>query len=122
MTFIPAGRPRVEILEAQQMLRAAGGSALSNSPTVIWRPGGTTAGNVYATWPEVVAAIARVNGIRTIGVDTDFGAAVIPAGAWDLSPVGISGPVELVNASKLNSALATSTPNITIYAEIFTGA
>jgi len=110
MTFIPAGRPRIDriesLLKKNRAFAAAVASATSfaQSTSVIWRPGGVSADNVYATWAEVVAAVAKVNGDVTIGVDTDLAAAVIPAGAWDLRPPGISGPVYLVNASKTNSA------------------
>ena len=79
--------------------------------TVVWRPGGVTAGNVFATWAEVVAQVATMNGAITIGLDTDLAAAVIPPGNYDLRPVGISGPVTFVNASK---APAFAAPFFTI--------
>lgn len=72
----------------------------AGSSTVVWRPGGVSSGNVFATWPEVVAAVAILNGAITIGIDTDLAPAVIDAGAYDLRPAGVSGPVTFVSASK----------------------
>jgi hypothetical protein len=93
-------RFRIERLEALIMRALGGGSALTFAQSVVWRPGGVSGGNVYATWPEVVAAVAKLNGAVTIGVDTSIAAAVIPTGAWDLRPPGVNGPVEFVNATK----------------------
>jgi hypothetical protein len=94
---------RVERLEHLQLLGSGGGSLVEGESTVVWRPGVVSAGNVFATWAEVVAAVSKLNGAITIGLDTDFGAANIPVGNYDLRPAGISGPVTIVNASK-NSA------------------
>lgn len=100
----PAQRANVEILqelEARPFTGASGGTGLPfGASTVVWRPGAPSAGNVYATWAEVVAAVAKLNGDITIGLDTDLAAAVIPPGNYDLRPVGVSGPVTIVNASK----------------------
>jgi len=78
----------------RRMILGAGNS------TVVWRPGGVSSGNVFATWPEVVAAVSGMNGDVTIALDTDIAPAVIPPGNYDLRPVGVSGPVTFVNASK----------------------
>jgi hypothetical protein len=78
----------------QNMILGAGNSS------VVWRPGAVSAGNVFATWAEVVAAVAGMNGAVTIALDTDLAAAVVPPGAYDLRPAGISGPVTMVNGSK----------------------
>jgi hypothetical protein len=72
----------------------------AGASTVVWRPGVPSAGNVFDTWAEVVAAVAKLNGAVTIGLDTDVAAAVIPPGNYDLRPAGVSGPVTIVNASK----------------------
>jgi hypothetical protein len=120
MTFIPAGKPRIERLESLikkvRAFAAAAASATSfaQATSVIWRPGGVTADNVYATWPEVVAAVSAINGYVTIGVDVDLAAAIIPAGAWDLRPPGVSGPVWLVNASKTSSASFVTIANAAV--------
>lgn len=123
----PYYRPRIErvesLLKKVRAFAAAAAAATSfaQATSVIWRPGGVTAGNVYATWPEVVAAVAAVNGYVTIGVDVDLAPAVIPAGAWDLRPAGVSGPVELVNASKTNSAPFVTIANAAVTIHGLTG-
>jgi hypothetical protein len=80
------------------------GAVVAGSPggpsTVVWRPGVASAGNVYATWAEIVAVVSKMNGDVTIGLDTDTAAATIPPGNYDLRPAGFSGPVTIVNASK----------------------
>ena len=81
--------------------------------TVVWRPGAASSGNVYGTWAEVVASVAALQGAVTIAVDTDLAAAIIPAGAWDLRPAGVSGPVTMVNGSKI-AATAFAIPLVTI--------
>jgi outer membrane murein-binding lipoprotein Lpp len=68
----------------------------AGASTVVWRPGAVSSGNVFATWAEVVAKVATMQGAISIVVDMDGGAAIIPAGAWDLRPAGVSGPVKLV--------------------------
>jgi len=68
----------------------------AGASTVVWRPGAVSSGNVFGTWAEVVAQVATMDGAITIVVDMDAAAAVIPAGAWDLRPAGVSGPVTLV--------------------------
>jgi hypothetical protein len=68
----------------------------AGASTVVWRPGAVSSGNVFGTWAEVVAAVAALNGAVTIVVDMDAAPAVIPAGAWDLRPASVSGPVTLV--------------------------
>lgn len=83
----------------------------AGASTVVWRPGAVSSGNVYGTWDEVVAAVGLLNGSVTIGIDTDLAPAVIPPGAYNLTPAGISGPRILVNASKASPFIA---PFITI--------
>lgn len=78
----------------------------AGAATVVWRPGAVSSGNVYGTWAEVVAAVAVLNGSITIGIDTDLAPAVVPPGSYDLRPAGVSGPVVLVAASKLNPFIA----------------
>lgn len=91
---------RIERLEQLVSILQGSSATISvGAATVVWRPGGVSAGNVYATWSEVVAAVAALNGAVTIGVDTTLAAATIPLGAWDLRPAGFSGPIELVNAT-----------------------
>ncbi len=76
----------------------------AGASTVVWRPGAVSSRNVFATWAEVVAQVATMNGAITIGVDVTNAPAVIPVGAWDLRPAGVSGSVELVNATPGSTA------------------
>lgn len=78
----------------------------AGASTVVWRPGAVSSGNVFATWAEVVAAVAKLNGAITIGIDTDTAPAVIPPGNYDLRSAGVSGPVAFVNASKVSPFIA----------------
>lgn len=88
---------RIQRLEELTMRLVGGGGGLGfGASTVVWRPGAVSSGNVYATWAEVVAAVAVLQGAISIVVDMDGAAATIPAGAWDLRPAGVSGPVMLV--------------------------
>lgn len=75
----------------------------AGASTVVWRPGAVSSGNVFATWAEVVAAVATLNGNITIALDNSLAAAVIPAGAWDLRPAGVNGSVVIVGATKTNA-------------------
>ena len=49
----------------------------------IWRPGGTTLGNVLATWAEVTAVIASHSGTILIFVDSSIAPCVVDVGVWD---------------------------------------
>lgn len=50
---------------------------------IVYQPGGVSAGNVYATWAEVMAAFNTTHGTITIDVDTTFTSpAPIPAGLY----------------------------------------
>jgi hypothetical protein len=59
----------------------------------IFRPGGVTAGNVYADWPSLYAAFsASGGGSRSIQIDDSIvSPAVVPAGTYDLSGAVFSG-------------------------------
>lgn len=94
---------RIERLEhLLALLQGSSGTTITaGASTVVWRPGGVAGGNVFTTWAAVVAEVATMQGDITIGLDTDSGPANIPAGNYDLRPAGISGPVTIVNASKI---------------------
>jgi hypothetical protein len=54
--------------------------------SLVWQPGGAPAGNVYATWAGLYAAISALGETHyMVSVDTSLGAAVVPAGAWNLA-------------------------------------
>lgn len=113
---------RVQKLESLAQHRGGGGSIVPfGASTVVWRPGGVTAGNVFATWPEVVAEVATLNGDVTIGIDVTLAAAVIPAGAWDLRPAGIVGPVDMVNATPSQIAPFVTIANAVVTLHGLTG-
>ena len=76
---------------------SGGGSSAAGS-TFVFRPGGVTLGNVYATWPALYAALniaapvsAEGNRPPTIVQIDDFivSPAVIPAGAYNLDSVTV---------------------------------
>lgn len=50
---------------------------------LIWRPGGSSRGNIVATWGEVQNAIANTNGAITILVDDSIAPATVPVGTTD---------------------------------------
>lgn len=106
MTETTGWKPRIERLESLilklrslilQIVTLVIGPGAS---TVVWRPGGVTHGNVFATWPEVVAAVAKMQGAVDIVLDNSLAAAVISAGSWDLRPAGVNGPVRIINGTK----------------------
>lgn len=91
---------RIEKLESLAQRHASGGSLIPfGASNIIWRPGAVSTGNVYGTWPEVVAAVAALNGEVSIGIDTTIAPATIPVGAWNLRPAGVTGPVTMVGAT-----------------------
>jgi hypothetical protein len=50
---------------------------------IIFRPGGVAGGNVYTTWPTVMAALTAVNGAVTVYVDSSIAPAVVPPGIYN---------------------------------------
>lgn len=65
-------------------------NVIAGGGSFVFQPGGTATGNVYTTWASLYAALpaASAAGLRppsTIQVDTSYGAAAIPAGAYNLS-------------------------------------
>jgi hypothetical protein len=66
---------------------------------VVWEPGGVSHDNVFATFPEVVAAVASRSGNAVVTIADALGAPVIPAGNWDFRPPGTFGTVTFANGS-----------------------
>lgn len=50
---------------------------------IIFRPGGMSLGNVFATWVEIKAVIAATNGALTVLVDDSVAPAVVSVGVTD---------------------------------------
>jgi hypothetical protein len=50
---------------------------------IIFRPGGVSLGNVFATWAEIKAVIAVTSGALTVLVDDSLAPAVVSAGVTD---------------------------------------
>lgn len=101
---------------------------------IIWRPGGITAGNTYATWPEVVTVVGLQNGEVTIYVDTSLGAAVITSpldgknrvtiaagleSAGAATPIAMAADVQLTNIFSLTGPMGFTTNAQTVPALIF---
>jgi hypothetical protein len=59
-----------------------GGSGAANS--FVFRPGGVAAGNVFTTWPSLMAAVNSAPGINSILIDASIAAAHVPAGTWNV--------------------------------------
>lgn len=54
--------------------------------TLVYQPGGTTAGNVYASWTALMAVRATIHGPAVIAIDNSIeNPAVIDPGTWDLT-------------------------------------
>lgn len=63
---------------------SGGGSPAGSGSVVVFREGGTTSGNVYATWAETVAAAVAIGGPVAIQFDPSVTTPMtIPSGAWD---------------------------------------
>lgn len=92
--------------EMESRMRASSETSLlvTGSKVFIYQQGGTAGKGVYTDWPSLVTAVASVNGDRTVIVDATFAAngalgipaCIVPAGAWNFSPAGITGYVRLV--------------------------
>jgi hypothetical protein len=105
-------RARVDLLEARVNLalayaRSAGGAATAAAATFVFRPGGAAAGNVYATWSALYAALdaaapVSAQGHRsptTIQVDDSIAPAVLPAGNYNVDAVTFVGLANFNNAT-----------------------
>lgn len=58
----------------------------------VYKPGGFTGGNTYATWAELIAKLQAIQGPKTIYIDDSLvSPAVIPAGAYDFTDVTLAG-------------------------------
>lgn len=70
---------------------SAGSQGPPGNPTIIFRPGVSTAAPAYATWPEVITAVTAFNGSTptpvTIFFDDTTSGCVIPAGSWNFGPL-----------------------------------
>lgn len=100
---IVAGADKLNFTGAVNVTPGGPGEATVNIPggtgvpetNFVFRPGGVTQGNVYATWAPLYAAInGLVQGPVTIYLDDHLSGGagcVIPAGAYNFSPVTIEG-------------------------------
>ena len=59
--------------------------AASTQYVFVFRPGGTTSANVYATWGPLVAAANGVQGQKVIEFDDSLSPCVIPVGTWNMT-------------------------------------
>jgi hypothetical protein len=73
------------------ILGTTGGSGPSADPTItfVFRPGGVAGGNVYTTWPTLMAALGTVQGTKIILFDDSIvSPCVVPAGGpYDMTQV-----------------------------------
>lgn len=83
-------------------LRRGGGSTATGGAALIYRPGGTTAGNVYATWSALYAVLSTVAGPRTVQIDDSIvSPAVIPVAdtPYNLDSVSLTSNANFDNAN-----------------------
>jgi hypothetical protein len=83
-----------------------GGAPADATPTLafVFRPGGVAGGNVYTTWPSLMAAVGPVQGPKVIQFDdTIISPVVVPAGTYDMMQTawaGILNHQTVVNVSE----------------------
>jgi hypothetical protein len=93
---------RARVLIPDQTAGGGGGAPASSvEVTFVFRPGGVTSKNVYATWAALVAAESIVAGPKAILFDSSLAPCVIPAGAWNLG----NDPVLFTGMHGFNDAL-----------------
>ena len=97
---------RSEIDELYALASTTRANVTSIQTTFVYRPGDPApSGNVYASWPALMAAQLAVQGPKIIQIDDSIiSPAVIPAGTWDLfnctlvgnleTPLGVARPVQ----------------------------
>lgn len=87
--------PRIEALESlSRLATAAGSAALASKTTFVYRPGGITANNVFATWAALYAQLTAMEGPKVVQIDDSIvSPAIIPAGTWDLNNCTLIGRV-----------------------------
>lgn len=95
------------------MAQAAGGPVAGpGARSFVWRPGGVTAGNVFATQADLQAAISSSPAWYSVLVDTSIAPAVVTgnfdfqSGRWSSVP-GLFTTVTFSNATSTNAAFAT---------------
>jgi hypothetical protein len=54
------------------------------SEVLVFRPGGVAGGNVYVTWPSLVAACAALSGLRILWLDSSILPCEVLPGVWNL--------------------------------------
>jgi hypothetical protein len=69
------------------IVKDATGLVESLGPTFVFRPGGVAAGNVYTTFPTLMAAVGGIAGNKWIAVDASLATATVPAGTWNVDGV-----------------------------------
>lgn len=82
------------ILAASGSGGGGGGGGLGYA--FVFRPGGVTNENVFATWPALVAAVNAVQGPKLVEIDTSIAPAIVPvagmpAAGWNLSDWTLQG-------------------------------
>jgi hypothetical protein len=71
---------RVEALLALLKARSSGSSIAGVGSSFLFKPGGTPGGNVFTTWPTLIAALAKQPAHKWIVVDNSIAPAIVPAG------------------------------------------
>jgi hypothetical protein len=95
-----------------------GGSGLATvtipNAVVVFRPGGTAGGNVYTTWASALAALALVNGKKTLQFDDSITSPIVlPTGSFDMTDtewIGARPPND--SSVQVTISDGTSLPNL----------
>ena len=85
-TFIPGVPPPGAILAPGGWLSPFTGGGGGSSPfsSIVYRPGGVSGVNVYATWAEVMAAFNALSGLVRIGIDDSIVSPAVVSADSDL--------------------------------------
>ena len=103
-TYTAQCQALIAIIQAGETYLGANAISPSTPQLVfVYQPGGIAGKGIYTTWASLVAAVAAVNGVRTVLIDSSLGpvgalglpTAFVPAGTWNFNPAGITGYVIL---------------------------
>jgi hypothetical protein len=82
----PVRHARFERIEKLQALTQTANGIPPVTSSFVYQPGGTAHGNVFTSFPELMDAVSRTPGIKSILVDGTFSSALspVPAGTWNV--------------------------------------
>jgi hypothetical protein len=107
------------VADGEYLLRS--GSTIISAPlstnvftTLVFRPGGVQAENVYTVWADLITELNNAEGQRVIQFDDSLGAISIPAGTYDMTGVIWECALEDLGSGALVTIVeGVSLPNLT---------